>query len=502
MPLDPGVDADADVHAAPHAETLSHPEFADAIPRPGSMSTTADLADAECAGAAEISVADESHGDLHRVVWRLAWPSVLAMMLQTLNSFMDRGFVGRLGPDALAAVGVGGQMMFVLFSLGMSISVGATSLVARFTGAGEPDNARIAGNQAVWIAVLLSVASLLFAFPVCHGVVAVMHLSPGAALLCEKYVRISLLGIPGLFVMLILIGAYRGIGDTMTVLGVSVVVNIIHLGGDFLLIFGNFGAPRLGLPGGAMALVTSQYVGAVIYIALLGRTKLAGLITRKARIEAEWISRILKIGLPAALQNLSRILSMMAFTAVLARSADATSAVAALTIGMTSESIAFMPGFGFSVAASTLAGQNLGARRPERAERAAWVSLQQGIVVMTLMGVVFYVLAVQFSHIFTHDATVVRLAVKYLRISAFTEPFLALGMILTGALNGAGDTMAPAIAGVVTMWGLRLPLAYWLAISLGLAAVGAWWSMALSTVILGIVSYGLFKLGRWKSVKV
>jgi putative MATE family efflux protein len=424
------------------------------------------------------------------------------MMLQTLNSFMDRGFVGTLGPDALAAVGVGSQLMFLIFSFGMSISVGATALVARFTGAGDKDEARVAGNQALWIAAILALLCDAGMFLGCHGAVHLMKLSPSAATLCETYIRLCLLGVPGLFVMLILIGTYRGIGDTVTVLLVSVAVNIVHLSGDFVLIFGHFGAPKLGLPGGAIALVTSQYVGGLLYILLLRRTPLAGLVSRKKRLELEWAKRILNIGIPAAVQNVSRVLSLLAFTAVLARSPDATLAVAALTIGLTSESIAFMPGFGFSVAASTLTGQNLGAKKPDRAESAAFIALQQGLVVMTIMGVVFYVFAEQFAHIFTHDKEVVRLAVAYLRISAISEPLLAVGMILTGALNGAGDTKAPAWAGFITMWGLRLPAAYFLAVTMKFGAIGSWWAMAGSTIVLGIVSYILFRMGRWKKVRV
>ena len=485
MPLDPGVEDDIEIEIAA-VDGRRRGERRDESSRP--------LTDKE--------VNDETHGDLNRVVWKLAWPSVLAMLLQTLNSFMDRGFVGKLGPDALAAVGVGGQIMFVVFSLGMSISVGSTALVARFTGAQKPEEARVAGNQALWIALALSFVSMAIVYPICHMTVVGMDLSPGAAVLCEKYIKLCLIGTPGIFVMLVLVGAYRGIGDTMTVLGVSIAVNIIHLTGDFLLIFGSFGAPKLGLPGGAIALVTSQFIGAFIYIGLLHRTKLRGMMKSRKKLELEWAKRVLNIAAPAALQNLSRIMSMLAFTAVLARSADKTAAVAALTIGLTSESVAFMPGFGFSVAASTLAGQNLGAKRPDRAERASWISLHQGAAVMAIMGIVFYVFAEQFAHIFTHDPAVVKLAVAYLRISAFTEPFLALGMILTGALNGAGDTKLPAVAGVITMWGLRLPLAYALAIHFKYGAVGSWYAMALSTVVLGIASWGLFKLGRWKTARV
>jgi len=495
-------------------DTPDHPDFADAIPNPGASTVSADLCKAEVAGLSQIETADkdieslvapagvETNRDLHRVVWQLAWPSVLAMMLQTLNSFMDRGFVGRLGPDALAAVGVGSQLMFVVFSFGMSISVGATALVARFTGEGNRDEARVAGNQALWIAAMMAVVTVLLMLALCHTAVHFMRLEPSAAVLCEKYIRLSLIGVPGLFVMLILIGVYRGIGDTVTVLLVSIAVNIVHLSGDFLLIFGNFGAPRLGLSGGAIALVTSQYVGGLLYILLLARSPLAGMVRRKATLEMEWAKRILNVGIPAAVQNVSRVLSLIAFTAVLARSADATMAVAALTIGLTSESISFMPGFGFSVAASTLTGQNLGAKRPDRAENAAWAALLQGLVVMSIMGIVFYIFAEQFAHIFTHDKHVVHLAVKYLRISAFAEPFLAFGMILTGALNGAGDTRAPAVAGFLTMWGLRLPMAYVLAITLGFGATGAWWALATSTTVLGFVSYGMFKFGHWKQVRV
>ena len=176
--------------------------------------------------------------------------------------------------------------------------------------------------------------------------------------------------------------------------------------------------------------------------------------------------------------------------------------MAALTIGMTSESIAFMPGFAFSMAAGTLTGQNLGAGNPARAERAAWVSLQQGLAIMIVMGAVFFVLARPFAHIFTHDPHVVPLTVAYLRIAALSEPFLALGMILTGALNGAGETKAPAWAGIATMWGVRLPLAWLLIYGLGHGATGAWWAMTTSTALNGIVALFLFKRGRWKQAVV
>ena len=458
------------------------------------------LAAGDGAGGAHIG---ESHAGLHRAVWMLAWPSVLTMLLQTVNSFTDRFFVGHLGSDALAAVGVAGQLMFLLFSVGMSISIGTTALVARFAGARETDEATVAANQSVWIAGIASLLCVALMLPLRGVVVAQMHLSAPAAALCVQYLTLTILGVPALFLMLILGGVYRGLGDTVTPApgddrrqhhppGRRLPADLRQGG-----LSRNWACPaarwRCSARRSSAQSCTSLF---------LRRSPVAGLLTRKRRLEMDWARRILNIGIPAALQNLSRVLSMLLFTGVLARTPDATAGVAALTIGLTSESIAFMPGFAFSTAASTLTGQNLGARNPDRAERAAWAALGQGLAVMCVMGGVFFVFAPQFAHFFTHDPRVVPLAVSYLRISALAEPFLAFGMILTGALNGAGDTKAPAWASAVTMWGVRLPLAVLLAQVWHFGAVGAWWAMAASTILGGVAAYGLFKWGRWKTVAV
>lgn len=444
----------------------------------------------------------ESRRGLHRVVWMLAWPTVLTMLLQTLNSFVDRFFVGHLGSDALAAAGVGGQMMFLLFSVGMSIGVGTTALVARFTGAQELGEAKIAANQSVWIAGLASVVCIAIAWPTRGLLLRALGVDQHAAGLADQYLAITILGTPFTFVMLALSSVFRGLGDTVRPLLISILANVVHLVGDWLLIFGHGGFPKMGLSGGAVAMTVSTIVASLAYLAFLPRTQVAGMMAVRRHLEMEWARRILNIGVPALWQNLSRILSMMAFTGVLARTPEATAAVAALTIGLTAEGIAYMPGFGFSVAASTLTGQNLGARNPKRAEAAAWTALQQGLAVMIVMGIVFYVFAVPFAHLFSHDPEVVRLTALYLRIAALSEPFLAFGMILNGALNGAGDTKAPAWVAVITMWGVRLPLGILLAHTLHGGTPGAWWAMSASTMLSGIGALLLFKHGAWKKTVV
>lgn len=453
-------------------------------------------------GAAPPLTRPEAQTRMHREVWLLAWPSVLTMMLQSLNMLIDRGFVGRLGPDALAAVGVGGQLMFLLFSIGMSISVGTTALVARFTGTRETDEARVAANQSLWVAGAAAIFCMALMLPLRAQIVHLLGVDARASHLALDFITVRIVSIPITFALSIFLAVYRGLGDTRTPLFVMGAANVIHLLGDWLILLGNAGFPRLGLTGGALALTISEAVAIAVFAWHVRHTAVHGMLTRKKRLHWGWATRILNIGFPAAVQNVSRVLSMLAFTSVLARTSDATAAVAALTIGLTSESIAFMPGFAFSMAAATLTGQSLGAKNPDRAEQSAWAALWQGLAIMALMGVVFYVFAPQFAHFFTKDPQVHALAVAYLRISALAEPFLALGMILTGALNGAGDTRAPALVSVLTMWGVRLPLAFLAAHTWGFGAHGAWWAMAASTAVGGIAAVALFKWGRWKRATV
>ena len=197
---------------------------------------------------------------------------------------------------------------------------------------------------------------------------------------------------------------------------------------------------------------------------------------------------------------------------MLAHTSAGSAAVAALGVGLLSESIAFMPGFGYSIAASAFVGQNLGAGKIERANSGGWIAAGQAVAVMTVMGSVFYFAAEPFAHLFvrhgdretaltaTQIVTTIALTVSYLRIAAFSEPFLGLGMVLTGALQGAGETISPTAITIITMVIIRVPLAYFLILSHG--PIGAWWSMSISTVIQGILTAGIYRSGKWRSVRV
>ncbi len=439
----------------------------------------------------------------HRAVWRIAWPSVLTFGLMTTNSIVDRVFVGSLGSNALAAVGVGGQVMFVMVSLAMAITVGTTALVARFTGAQSIADAERAAGQSIAMGAIVGVACAAGIFLVMGPLMQAMGVSGPAAGLCKAFLTYTLPGmVPG-NIGAVVGSAFRGLGDTRTPLKVMLAANAVHILGDWTLMLGHWGAPRMGLPGGGLAMALSMVVSMGLFMVMLRRSPIRGSLKFENLMPTvSWSWRILRIGIPAAISALLRTTSMLGFTGILSRTPEGMAAVAALPIGLTAESIAFMPGLGYSIAASALVGQALGAKSPTNAERLGWFAAYQGVAVVSAMGVVFYVLAEPFARMISNDAAVVAIAARYLRIMAISEPMLGFGMILTGGLQGAGDTIRPTVATAVSFWVFRLPLTYVLALGLGHGATGAWIAMSATTALGGILAIALFRDRKWQKARV
>jgi putative MATE family efflux protein len=441
-------------------------------------------------------------GSVGRAVWTLAWPTILSNVFQTAYGFINMLFVGSVGTSAIAAVGFGNTVLFVQMSALMGVSVGTTALVARFYGAKMQSEADEVTRQSILLALFVSIATGLIVVISSDPILLLLDVKPDVLPIAAKYLRIVAAATPLFFMGMVILSALRGAGDVrmpLLIMGVQVGLNVLL---DWLLIFGVGPFPALGVAGAAYATVISRALGLGLAFFFLSRSTLAGSLRGSWRPVGRWFSRILHVGIPAAVQGFLRTGGFFAYYGIIGRTAEATAAVAALTIGMQAESLAFMPGMSFGIAASSLVGQNLGAKNPARARRSGWHSALQGMIIMSLMGVLFYVFAEGFSRLFNNDPVVVALSASYLRINAFSEPFLALAMILTGALQGAGQTRFPAIITFVTMWVLRIPLTWYLAIGWNLGAVGGWITMALTTVVAGILTTVYFKLGNWQKTEV
>lgn len=444
-------------------------------------------------------------GGIWKAVWFVAWPTAVNTLILSAYNVINRLFVGRLpnAEEALAAVGVGGAALMVQFALTFGISVGASALVARFVGAEQYEDADRATGQSLGLAAAVGVISaaplILFARPIVEGIGA---LGPVAVLATDYTVIIAWFSLP-LFLYFIAQAALRSAGDVRSPLYAGAATVAVNTVLDWILIFGVGPFPMLGVRGAAIATGASRVVGLAVSLEFLRRSVLRGSL-RRMRPKYDWYARILRIGWPAVLQNLVWTVANVGFLRILGflPAGEATPAIAALTVGIAIESVAFMPGIAYSTAATPLVGQNLGARKPDRAAHAAWVATGQAVFIMSSIAVLFFLAPKWLATMFTTERSVVPMIVSYLRINAVSEPFLALGMVLRGALQGAGETRIPFWLTVLSLLVIRMPLAWWLAVPVGLGAAGAWIAMCASTILSGLLVTAYFVTGRWREVKV
>ncbi|MHB9035841.1 MAG: MATE family efflux transporter [Armatimonadota bacterium] len=445
------------------------------------------------------------NGRVWNAVWYLAWPTAVNTLIQTAYNIINRMFVGRL-PDAtpsLAAVGIGGAGLMVQFALTIGLAVGASALVARFLGAQQYDDADETARQSLILSVIGgALTALPFVFA-SHYLVTIIGAKREVIPLAASYTTIIAYSSIPMFLYTTATALLRSAGDVRSPLYAGAAVIAINILFDWLLIFGIGPFPMLGVRGAAIATCISEVAGMLIMLSFLRRSVLgecmSGFVPRPM-----WFARIMKIGWPAMVQNVLWTSAAVVFIRILAMlpGKEATLAQAGYTVAITIESLAFMPGVAFAMAATPLVGQNLGAGRPDRAEHSAWVATGQSVAVMTAVAIMFFVIPGILARMFTKEIALIPIIVAYLRINAISEPFLAVNMVLRGALQGAGETRVPAWITFFTSYVIRLPLAWALAVPLGLGSTGAWIGMATSTIISGIWVAGWFKWGKWRDTQV
>lgn len=442
-------------------------------------------------------------GKISSAVWYLAWPTIINTLILTAYQFVNRIFLGHI-PDsatAQAAIGIGDRALMVQFAVMVSLSVGTSALVARSLGAGNRGDAEEATRQSLILcalgAALSTVPLVIWATPLVTAIGA----APGVVPVAADYTAIvAIFSVPS-FIWTIITAALRASGDVRSQLyvgGAMIALNILL---DWLLIFGVGPFPRLEVRGAAIATGISRVIATVLIVWVLKRSVLRGALTNM-KLHLAWLRRILNIGWPASVQNFIWTFTGMAFLRILAVLPNATEAQAALTVGLTIESLAFMPGMAYSMAAAPLVGQNLGAGRVDRAERSAWVATWQAVALMSFVGFFFLVVPELFAEAFTTNTAVAGLIVLYLRINAFAQPAQAIGFVLRGALQGAGDTRVPTWIMLFSILIVRLILAWVLITHFKVGVIGAWIAMAVSASLPGLLTAIWFKRGNWKTLNI
>lgn len=445
-------------------------------------------------------------GHVWSAVWYVAWPTAVNTLILSAYNIINAWFLGKL-PDAkvpLAAITTGGVALMVQFALPLGIAAGASALVARFVGAEQYQDADEAAGQSLTLAVFVGIISALPLIFAARRIVQAAGASGIVTPVAADFTATVAVSSVFLFIYFVAQAVLRSTGDVRSPLyagAATVAVNVLF---DFLLIFGRGPIPKMGVHGAAISTGLSRVAGTLITLWFLKRSSLRGAF-HHLRPRWSWYLRILNIGIPAMIQSIVFSGAQMAFLSILAASlakSVVTAAQAAYGVALRIESVAFMPGFAYSMAATPLVGQNLGAGKPDRAQHTAWIATGQAVGIMTLIAIDFLVIPRWLATRFTHDPSVVPLIVSYLIINALSEPFLALGMVLRGALQGAGDVRVPMWISIFTLWIVRLPLTVLLASALHYGVMGAWIAMSISTFLSGVLTALWFIKGNWKTVRV
>ena len=440
---------------------------------------------------------DYTDGPIGRSLLLLAVPMVLETMMESLFAVVDVFFVAKLGADAVAAVGLTESMLYILYAIAMGLGIGATALVARRIGERDPEGAARTAVQSIilgiFVAVIIGVAGLTMA----PTFLRFLGASPEVLAIGTTYTRIVLGGNIVIMLLYMINAIFRGAGDAaiaMRVLWFANFMNIV-LGPCFIFGIGPF--PELGVTGAAVATTIGRGCGVVYQFTQLARRDGRFVIMRKhLAFDFDVMRRVWRLSTTAMFQIIIGTTSWLGLIRILSKFGS--TAIAGNTIGIRIIMFALLPSWGLGNAAATMVGQNLGARKPERAERAAWMAAFYNMIFLGVVGLTFIVFAEQIVSVFTAEREVATFASSCLRTISYGFLFYAYGMVLTNALNGAGDTWTPTWINLGCFWCWELPLAYVLANYAGMGPYGIFWAAAIAFSTLAFVSAWVFMRGKWK----
>jgi putative MATE family efflux protein len=433
-----------------------------------------------------------------REIWMLAWPVILSQIMASAVSLIDIAMLGRLGPDALAAVGYVTQFFWLAQAMLMAVGIACVARMSRALGAGAPERARAALGAAMAVALALSAAVAAIVILAPRPLLALLNADPAVAELAIPYLRLTLASTVLFAVSIVMENGFRAVKDTRTPMWIAAGVTVIKTGLNAVLIFGLLGLPRLDLVGAGLATAGAQ-VAAVALLGAAARRSPSRQVLALGRADLvpgrDALQAVTRIATPAILERLVLNAALMAYFAVLAHYGSA--ALAAYTIGVRVLSFSWIPGTGFAAAAGTLVGHELGAGDARAAARAGWRAARFALLVSIALGLAFAAGRVPLARVFTDDPSVVEQLKPFMLLLALAQPLLGVHFTLGGALRGAGDTMTPLLAATLGNWGFRVPLAFLVAHGLEWSVVWVWAALAFDHLARAIWLVARFRSGCW-----
>lgn len=445
---------------------------------------------------------DYTKGSIRTAIVLLAIPMILELILESVFAVVDMFFVGRLGANAIATVGLTEMAITIVYSLAMGLSMAATAIVARRTGEKDPDAAAHAGAQSLLVALIVTAIVSILGICFASDILRIMGGSPEVVRDGAVFTRIMLGGSVVIILLFLINGIFRGAGNAsmaMKSLALSSILNIFLCPA---LINGYGPFPELGLKGAAIATVIGRGTGVLYqcYHLFWGKGTL-----RVKAAHFRWDNKVMKtlvqVASPATLQFIIQSGSWIVLGMLVARTGG-TEATAGWQIAFRNIAFFILPAWGLSNAAATLVGQNLGAKQPERAEKSVLLAMKYNAVFMAAVTLLFLFFASPIVSIYTQEPGVQDYGTQALKVIGSGYIFYGIGMVMIQALNGAGDTKTPTWLNLFGFWLFQIPLAWLLAKTFGLGPVGAFAGIPIAETAIAIAAYILFKKGRWKKVQV
>ena len=440
-------------------------------------------------------------GSINKAIFLLSVPMVLEMIMESLFAVVDVFFVGKVGVNAVATVGLTESVIMIVYSVAIGLSMAATAVVSRRIGEKNPKKAADAAFQAILIAVSISIIISIVGIVYAKDILVLIGGSPELVESGFGYTKIMLGGNISIMLLFLINAIYRGAGDASMAMRSLWIANGLNMLLDPLFIFGLGPIPAFGVEGAAIATTIGRSVGVLFQLyGLFSGTRIIKLSLANMKLRLETVKKIFSIASGGMGQFLIESASWLFLVRIISEFGSA--ALAGYTIAFRIIVFTILPSWGMANAAATLVGQNLGAGKPDRAEKSVWITAHLNTGFLFCVSIVFFWLAPEFVGIFSQESIVQEYGSIALRVICVGYITFAYGMVITQGFNGAGDTRTPTIMNIVFFWMIQIPLAYILAIYLDYGFLGAMISVSAAFALHAAACVYLFRLGKWKTTKV
>jgi putative MATE family efflux protein len=440
-------------------------------------------------------------GSINRAIFMLSVPMILEMAMESLFAVVDVFFVSKLGVDAVATVGLTESMLTLIYSIAMGLGMGATAIVARRVGEKNPDGAAHSGMQAIYVGLFFSIIISLVGIFFAKDLLLLMGAETRVAENNYRYTQLLMGGNIVIMMLFLINGVFRGAGDATIAMRSLWIANALNIILCPILINGWGPIPAYGLTGAAMATTFGRGAGVIYQVYHLFKGKgMIKILRKHIGIDIPIIANIIKIASGGTAQFLIASASWVFLVRIL--SSFGSDALAGYTIGIRVIVFAILPAWGMANAAATLVGQNLGAKKPDRAEQSVWKTARYNMIFLVTIAIIFFTCAEWIIKLFTHEPAVVENGVQCLRLVSLGYAFYGYGMVVSQSFNGAGDTKTPTIINLFGFWAFQIPLAYVLAKVVNWGPSGVYAAISIAESAIAIVAILIFRRGKWKTIQV